>query len=114
MKFTNRANSNMTGLRGEFSITFAELVEIFGLPDVGPNADLDKSSCEWALEFEDGTIATIYDWKVGRWTPMIAYQWHIGGFDNRAVDRVTECITLHRDRLVKMVREYRPNERVTG
>ena len=114
MKFTNRANANMTGLKGEFPITYAELVEIFGAPDVGPNADLDKSSCEWALQFEDGTVATIYDWKCGRWTPMNEYSWHIGGHTAEAVVRVHECIIQHRDRLVRMVREYQPNERVTG
>ena len=114
MKFTNNANANMTGLKGEFPITYAELVEIFGAPDVGPNADLDKSSCEWALQFEDGTIATIYDWRCGRWTPMGEYEWHIGGHTAEAVTRVHECIIQHRDRLVRMVREYQPNERVTG
>ena len=30
MKFTNKANANMTSLKGEFAITFAELTEIFG------------------------------------------------------------------------------------
>ena len=114
MKFTKRANVNMTGLRGEFPITFAELVEIFGAPDVGPNADLDKTSCEWALQFEDGTVATIYDWKCGRWTPMGEYEWHIGGHDAEAYTHVVDEIIHHRDRLVRMVREYRPNERVTG
>ena len=114
MKFTKNANANMTGLKGEFPITYAELVEIFGAPDVGPNADLDKTSCEWALEFEDGTIATIYDWKVGRWTPMAEYEWHIGGHTAEAVTHVVDCIIQHRDRLVRMVRDYRPNERVTG
>ena len=106
MKFTKNANSNMTGLRGEFPITFAELVEIFGKPDVGPNADLDKTSCEWALQFEDGTVATIYDWKCGRWTPMGEYEWHIGGYDAEAYTHVVDTIILHRDKLVKMVREY--------
>ena len=114
MKFTNRANVNMTSSKGEFPITFSELVEIFGRPDVGPNADLDKSSCEWALKFEDGTIASIYDWKMGYHTPMFEYAWHIGGHSADAYDRVVECITLHRDRLIKMVRDYKPNERVTG
>ena len=114
MKFTTDANANMTGLKGEFPITFAELVEIFGAPDVGPNADLDKTSCEWALQFEDGTVATIYDWKCGRWTPIAEYEWHIGGHTAEAVVRVHECIIQHRDRLVRMVREYQPNERVTG
>jgi hypothetical protein len=113
MKFTNDANMNFSGLKGEFPITYAELVEIFGLPKYGPNADLDKTTCEWALTFEDGTRASIYDYKTPG-TPMFEYDWHIGGFDDLAVERVTECIRLHRDKLVKMVREYQPNERVTG
>lgn len=114
MKFTNDANANMTGFKGEFPIAFAELVEIFGQPKYGPNCrDLDKTTCEWALTFEDGTIATIYDYKTD-WTPMGEYEWHIGGHDAEAVVRVHDCIIQHRDRLVKMVREYQPNERVTG
>ena len=113
MKFTNRANINMTGLKGEFPIAFAELVEIFGAPDYGPNADLDKTTCEWCLKFEDGTIASIYDYKVG-YTPMGEYAWHIGGHDTKANTHVVDCIIQHRDKLVKMVREYQPNERVTG
>jgi hypothetical protein len=105
MKFTNDANANMTGLKGEFPITFAELVEIFGRPKYGPNADLDKTTCEWALEFEDGTIATIYDYKVG-YTPMGEYEWHIGGHDAKSYTHVVDAIILHRDKLVKMIREY--------
>ena len=113
MKFTNKANINMTGLKGEFPITFSELVEIFGAPDYGPNCDLDKTTCEWRLQFEDGTIASIYDYKVG-YTPMGEYEWHIGGHDTKAYTHVVDCIIQHRDKLVKMVREYQPNERVTG
>jgi len=113
MKFTNNANTNMTGFKGEFPITYTELVEIFGQPNDGPNADLDKTTCEWRLQFEDGTVATIYDYKVG-YTPMNEYEWHIGGHDAQALVRVHDCIIQHRDKLVKMVREYRPNERVTG
>lgn len=107
MKFTNNANSNMTSLKGEFPITFAELVEIFGRPKYGPNADRDKTTCEWVLEFEDGTIATIYDYKTG-WTPMGLYEWHIGGHDAEACTHVVDTIIQHRDLLVKMIREYQP------
>jgi hypothetical protein len=97
---------NMSGLRGEFAITYAELVEIFGAPNYGPNNyDMDKVTCEWMIEFEDGTRASIYDYKTGR-TPMGEYEWHIGGYDMDSVDRVVETITLHRDRLVRMVRNY--------
>jgi hypothetical protein len=106
MKFTNGANINMTGLKGEFPITYAELVEIFGPPDSGPNdRDMDKVTCEWRLQFEDGTVASIYDYKVG-YTPMGEYEWHIGGHDALAYTHVVDTIMLHRDRLVRMVREY--------
>jgi len=105
MKFTTDANMNFSSLKGEFSITYAELVEIFGRPKYGPNADLDKTTCEWALTFEDGTKASIYDYKTGH-TPMGNYAWHIGGYDDRAVDLVTETIAMHRDRLVRMIREH--------
>ena len=114
MKFTNGANINMTGLKGEFPITFAELCEIFGRPDVGPNdRDMDKVTCEWKLKFDDGTVASIYDYKVG-YTPMGEYEWHIGGHSAEAYTHVVDCIIQHRDKLVRMVRDYRPNERVTG
>jgi hypothetical protein len=105
MAFTKGANINMTGLKGEFPITYGELVEIFGTPDRGPNADMDKTSCEWHLKFDDGTIASIYDWKMGR-TPYHEYEWHIGGHTAAAWERVVECIVQHRDKLVRMVRDY--------
>ena len=105
MKFTNDANMNFSSLKGEFPITFAELVEIFGKPKYGPNADLDKTTCEWALTFEDGTCASIYDYKTP-FTPLGEYEWHIGGFDTLAYTHVVDTIVQHRDKLVKMIREY--------
>jgi len=105
MKFTNDANMNFSSLKGEFLITFAELVEIFGAPKHGPNADLDKTTCEWALEFEDGVKASIYDYKTP-FTPMGEYEWHIGGIDAKAYTHIVDTIVQHRDKLVRMVREY--------
>ena len=105
MKFTKDANVNMTSLKGEVLTTFSELCEVFGQPDQGPNADMDKVTCEWALKFADGTIATIYDWKTGS-TPFGQYEWHIGGHDYTAVERVLFEIEMHRDKLVKMVKGY--------
>jgi len=106
MGFTSTGNSNMTSLKGEFPITFAELAEIFGRPKYGPNCyDLDKVTCEWVLTFDDGTIATIYDYKTNQ-TPMGEYEWHIGGHDARAYTHVVDEIIHHRDRLVKMMRDY--------
>jgi hypothetical protein len=92
MKFTNDANVNMTSLKGSVLTTFAKLVEVFGQPDLGPDDfGLDKTTCEWHLVFEDGTVATIYDWKLDS-TPFYEYDWHIGGRSAEAVDRVLEVL----------------------
>jgi hypothetical protein len=92
MKFTNDANVNMTSYRGSVRTTFAKLVEVFGQPDFGPDdMGRDKVTCEWDLCFEDGTVATIYDWKTNG-TPFYEYEWHIGGRSSEAVDRVLEVL----------------------
>jgi len=84
MKFTNDADVNGTHLQGYVQAYYHQLVEVFGEPEGGG----DKTTAEWALEFEDGTVATIYDWKEYD-TPLGLYSWHIGGLSQRAVDRVT-------------------------
>ena len=104
MKFSNDALVNGTHYVGEIPIYYHELIEIFGRPHSGPNADLDKVTCEWRLQFQDGTVATIYDWKTDR-TPMGMYDWHIGGHDDRALSCVWDTITFHRDQLVQFIRK---------
>lgn len=91
MKFTKDALINGTSLVGYVVTSYSELVEKFGEPDFGPNGSGDKVTCEWALEFEDGTVATIYDWKEYE-TPMGEHRWHVGGNKRVAVDRVTEVL----------------------
>ena len=88
MKFTQATwtEANGTSLQGYIRATYAELVERFGEPEGGG----DKTTVEWCLAFEDGTIATIYDWKEYE-TPMYAYDWHIGGKSDRAVTRVKQA-----------------------
>jgi hypothetical protein len=73
---------------------YTRLVEVFGNPTEGPNANIDdKVTCEWCLEFEDGTMATIYDWK--EWnTPMSEHRWHIGGKSFAAVERIYEALEI--------------------
>ena len=89
MKFTNDALVNGTSLKGHIVTTYAELVEKFGEPERGG----DKTTVEWALEFEDGTVATIYDWKYYE-TPMHKTEWNIGGKNSDAVYRVYEVMGL--------------------
>ena len=89
MKFTNGADVNMTSLQGYIEAYYHQLVEVFGEPEGGG----DKTTVEWCLSFEDGTVATIYDWKEYD-TPLGLYQWHIGGRNNLAVARVTRAFKL--------------------
>jgi len=90
MKFTKDANPNMTSRVGYVETYYHRLVEVFGEPD---SLGGDKTTCEWCLEFEDGTIATIYDWKEYT-TPMGLNRWHIGGKNYMAEIRVLECLGL--------------------
>ena len=89
MKFTNDALVNGTSLKGHIVTTYAELVEKFGEPNKGS----DKTTVEWRLDFEDGTVATIYDWKY-EVTPMHKTEWNIGGKNSDAVFRVYETMGL--------------------
>jgi len=89
MKFTKDAVVNGTCLQGRITTTYGELVEKFGEPERGG----DKTTVEWALEFEDGTVATIYDWKYQE-TPMYKTDWNIGGKSVEAIFRVYEVMGL--------------------
>ena len=87
MKFTTDNNNGCgTSLQGYMPAYLHQLIEVFGEPDGGG----DKTTVEWCLEFEDGTVATIYDWKEYD-TPTGLYQWHIGGKSNLAVARVQQA-----------------------
>lgn len=87
MKFTTNANANGTCLQGYVSAYYHELVERFGEPEGAG----DKTTAEWCLEFEDGTVATIYDWKEYE-TPMGRYDWHVGGNSKAAVWAVMDAM----------------------
>ena len=78
-----------TSLKGYIETTYEQLESVFGEPMYGPNdTDGDKITCEWLITFQDGTVATIYDWKVDE-TPFDLYSWHIGGNNNKAKDYVS-------------------------
>ena len=94
-----------TSLRGKITATFAELVEVFGEPNMGAS---DKVFNEWAIEFRvpvdddgmgdvddyDSIDATIYDWKEshGSASHYGKYVWHIGGHNHQAVELVYEAL----------------------
>ena len=90
MKFTKTdwTEANGTHLQGNVYATYDQLVARFGEPEGGG----DKTTVEWVLKFEDGTVATIYDWKEYE-TPTYMYDWHIGGRNKTAVARVQQALS---------------------
>lgn len=95
MTFKQVENEGMSWLVGAIEADYQSLVNTFGEPN--STGDDYKVSCEWVLRFEDGTYATIYDWKVSKKYRGDYYgidakdntDWHIGGTTERAVDLVT-------------------------
>jgi hypothetical protein len=77
-------------LIGVVEASYNMIKTAFGEPFEG---DGEKTQAEWAIEFEDGTIATIYDWKEYTTPPKMVTEWHIGGFNDNAELRVLEVIT---------------------
>ena len=58
----------------------------------GPNADyLDKTTCEWTLEYGENKFCTIYDYKIYT-TPFDDYEWHIGGIDEECIEILKKAI----------------------
>ena len=62
-------------------------------------SDEYKTDVNWGLEFEDGTIATIYNWKNGknycgeRGLPVEDItEWHIGGHEPRVASWVEDYL----------------------
>ena len=99
MEFTthNDINIDVTGthLQGYIQADYEKLVKRFGKPLEGDY----KTDWEWELQFENGSIATIYNWKNG---PNYCgetglhhdqiFEWHVGGFDQRALEQVVYAL----------------------
>lgn len=90
------SKTNGTCLQGYIAADYKDLVNLFGEPGIGDEYKIDA---EWCLEFADGTIATIYNWKdgknyngdEGKAVDEIT-EWHIGGKSDRAVMAVQEVV----------------------
>ena len=96
----NDKNINVggTSLMGYITVTFAQLVDVFGEP--GEN-DGYKTDAEWEIEFADGKVATIYNWKNGHnyngcdgEDVEDITDWHIGGKDKNVVELVGQALGL--------------------
>jgi hypothetical protein len=120
-KYTTKTNPDEmtfgTSLQGHLTATYAELVELFGKPH--DFFDDFKCDAEWYIEFDDGTVATIYNWKNGRnycgpdAPPVEAItHWNVGGHNENALDRVLDIschYLLNIDRLRRIGAVKLPN-----
>jgi hypothetical protein len=83
-------NTNGTSLQGYVTTTYSFLVDKLGEP-ISDNAD--KVTCYWDIEFKDGSVACIYDWKTES-TPMESYDWHIGGKSPTIVEKIEDLLGI--------------------
>jgi hypothetical protein len=84
-----------TSLQGTITTTLRELSDVFGEPTFYYPGE--KVTVEWEHTFKDGTVVTIYDWKrydAGAPDTDEFYEYHIGGFNKDAVDRVKMAVLL--------------------
>ena len=95
---TKEIQLGMSSLRGCIEVSYADLVQAFGEP-MSYGFDDYKSDAEWNIAFEDGTRVSIYNYKDGinycgeQGTPTEQItDWHIGGFNEKAVQRVNEVL----------------------
>jgi hypothetical protein len=75
-KINKGVETNGTSLKGYVKTTFDNIVSKLGEPSY--NDMYDKILANWAIEFEDGLIVTIYIYKLS-YIPKEVYNWHIGG-----------------------------------
>ena len=98
MKFVKANSGSGTCLQGYVDVSYAKLVEVFGKPH--SKGDEYKVDAEWVVKFEDGTLATIYNYKTGKnylgkkegQAVKNIRDWHVGGFKKEAAVRVSEAL----------------------
>jgi hypothetical protein len=83
-----------TSLQGYVTTTLREISAVFGEPTFYYPGD--KVTVEWGIKFEDGTIATIYDWKRYEDAPEAdeVIEYHIGGNSSAAVNAVSDALKI--------------------
>ena len=88
-------DTNGTCLQGYVTVSYHTLVDTFGQPH---GSDGYKVDWEWDIEFPDGTVATIYNWKNGPnygntlTRPEDINEWHVGGNSSDAVTAINNIL----------------------
>ena len=92
---TDRWLASGTSLVGHITCTYDDIVKVFGEPN---ESDGYKSDAGWDIEWDDGTVSTIYNWKNGNnynndgtRTKSIV-EWNVGGKNPLALHYVLRAI----------------------
>lgn len=84
-----------TYLVGSVLTTRYDLEQAFGEPTNTDLSGCGKVTTEWVLKFDDGAVATIYDWKryeLGAPAPLEIEDWHIGGVSSDDAEKVLQVL----------------------
>jgi hypothetical protein len=92
-------NLNGTCLQAKLhNLPYATLVDVLGEPS--KHYDDYKSDAEWQIEFPDGQVACIYNWKDGKnycgpegKDVRDITSWHIGGQSHDIVYRIHQLLS---------------------
>ena len=93
----------ITWLQGYVDASYYELHAAFGAPLHNNDG---KTRREWRLEFDDGTLATIYDWKKHDTRVEDVLHWNIGGRSPDAVHAVQSALDDSFMRLMESTVQY--------
>ena len=110
MKYEKFEDITGTHLQGYISTTYENIVSVLGKQH--HNGDDYKVDAEWALKFEDGTIATLYNWKNGKnycgdegCDLEEITEWNIGGHSPRAVELLTDLLKSKEEILLESLED---------
>ena len=87
-----------TSYMGSYTTDYNTLCEVFGEPTHLDTSSDGKIKAEWVLKFNDGNVATIYDYKEKE-LPLYEYDWHIGGRNKKIVEYVSDYIENNKKQL---------------
>lgn len=94
IKSINKADAAGTCLQDYVTVGYKTIVERYGQPTT---SDGYKVDAEWVIEWEDGQVGTLYNWKNGKnylgedGTPVERIiEWNIGGKSKIAGKRIRD------------------------
>lgn len=97
MGFTTGNFGAGTHFCGWFEATRQQIEDAIGAPTYLSHEPREKVTIEWGIQFDDGTVATIYDWKRFSKNELRldeVYRWHIGGIGLKSVRKVSQALGI--------------------